>query len=296
MENVRRKLKVDQYYKKGIDGRQITIAVLDTGVARHYDLNGQVIAFQDFIGKRKNRYDDNGHGTHICGILAGRGALYHRYRGIAPRSQLVVGKVLDDMGNGKIEDVIRGIHWIIDQKEQYNIRLLNISIGNSGNPREKNEERLIQAVEDAWNQGIIVVVAAGNKGPRPGTITIPGVSKKVITVGALDTRNSTKGEEQQLLSYSGCGPTWECIVKPEIVTFGDKIISCGNYRNGYVAKSGTSMSTPIVTGCLALLLQKHPNLTNKEVKEILKKTSVKLEGDKLRQGWGALSLENIMNV
>lgn len=296
MENVRKKLKVDSYYKKGIDGRDVTIAVLDSGVAWHYDLKNQIRDFRDFTVGRKKRYDDNGHGTHICGMIAGSGELYHRYRGIAPRSQLIVGKVLDYMGNGKIEDVIKGIEWILEVKDYYRIRLLNISIGKSGNPKGKMEHQLINAVENAWDAGLIVVVAAGNKGPRHRTVTIPGVSKKVITVGAIDMINTKIGETQQLLSYSGSGPTWECIEKPEIVTFGNKIISCGNYRNGYVSKSGTSMATPIVTACIALLLQKHPELSNTEVKKILKSTCVKLKEDPLRQGWGALSLEKMMLI
>ena len=108
-------------------GKNITIAVLDTGAAKHPDYLDRVLAFKDFTKGKVEIYDDSGHGTHVCGIACGNGSLSSgKFRGIAPKAGLVVGKVLDDKGDGAVEAMLNGINWIMMNMEKYHIRILNV--------------------------------------------------------------------------------------------------------------------------------------------------------------------------
>lgn len=200
------------------------------------------------------------------------------------------------MGNGKVSDVLAGLQWIMNNKEKYNIRVVNISVGAI--PKKGNEEdsSLVRGVNAVWDSGVAVVVAAGNNGPHPGTITAPGISRKVITVGASDDDTLIEAWGNKLIDYSGRGPTNSCILKPEIVAPGSNIISCQNSRNGYVAKSGTSMATPVVSGAVALLLEKYPYMSPKDVKIRLHDTAVDIGLAKNQQGWGILDIKKLLNV
>ena len=147
--------------------KNIGVAVLDTGIYKHIDFDNRIIAFQDFINNRTLPYDDNGHGTHVSGIIAGSGkASNGRFKGIAPRSQIISVKVLDSYGNGRIDNVIKGANWIINNKELYNIKVANISFGTTANNNVDLENilKLINHVENMWHNGIVVVAAAGNNG------------------------------------------------------------------------------------------------------------------------------------
>lgn len=168
----------------------------------------------------------------------------------------------------------------------YGIRIINISVGAAAMD-SKAAARLIKAVEQAWDQGFVVVTAAGNMGPAYGSVTAPGSSKKVITVGASDMLN-------RISSVSGAGPTAECVCKPDLVAPGADVISCANKRNSYAIKSGTSMSTPRVSGAIALLLQKDPFLTNVEVKMLLRESCLDLGYPRNRQGWGKLDIQKLL--
>ena len=118
--------------------RPVTVAVLDTGIARHPDLFGKLLCFRDFVGHKNVMYDDNGHGTHVCGIICGSGILSEgRYRGIDPEARLVVGKVLDKKGDGTTESMLEGLKWIMTVREKYDIRILNISVGIGNLDEEK---------------------------------------------------------------------------------------------------------------------------------------------------------------
>mgnify|MGYP002907464937 FL=1 len=137
--------------------------------------------------------------------------------------------------------------------------------------------------------------AAGNNGPGRGTVTVPGISRKIITVGSLDDRIYTDERGRKYANYSGRGPTKSCIVKPEIVTAGSGIVSCSNKRDGYTVKSGTSMAAPIVTAAIALLLQKKPYLTPAMVKMRLHDTAVSIRLPKEQQGWGMLDVKALLD-
>ena len=269
---------------------QVGVAVMDTGIFRHRDFENRIIGFADFVNGRKYVYDDNGHGTHVAGIIAGDGrSSQGKYRGIAPKAALIGVKVLDNAGNGKIKNVIRGTDWIIKNKDYYNIRVVNISFGTRASVKqqvsvspedETEEEELVEAVERMWDSGLIVVAAAGNNGPGNGSVTAPGISKKIITVGAFDDRKY----------FSGRGPTTECVIKPEVVVTGTNIIACSNRQGRYSSKSGTSMAAPIVSGAVARMLGHNPYVTTKEVKIWMKSCCKKINIPYNQQGWGMLDI------
>lgn len=278
--------------KKGIG-----IAFLDTGIApAHPDFGRRIIGFVDFTRGRRLPYDDNGHGTHVAGLAAGNGAASGgRIRGVAPESGIVALKVLDRKGNGTVETVSAGLNWLLQNHEEYRIRVVNISVGAMPKSVDEESSRLVQMVEKVWDAGLIVVVAAGNLGPKGGSVTTPGVSRKVITVGCYDDTKAVDVAGHKLIHYSGRGPTGLCIVKPEIVMPGTGQVSCNAfYRQGqkpYCIKSGTSMATPQVSGAIALLLEKEPELTNVQVKLRLRESCDDLGLPMSHQGWGRLNIE-----
>lgn len=271
---------------------KISIAILDSGInANHIDFDRRVIAFKDFVNNKSYAYDDNGHGTHVAGIAAGSGrASRGKYKGIAPNVNLVILKVLDKQGRGKSDNVIKALEWIIENKRRYNIRVVNISFGTLPKDNE-TDTRLITNIEKVWDEGIVVVAAAGNSGPESGSVTIPGTSKKVITVGCVDDAD-IDGKNP---NYSGRGPTSECVVKPEILAYGNRIMSCGGYKNGYVRKSGTSMAAPYVAGAVALCLNKYPSLLPVEVKMKLRDTAINIHQPREKQGWGMISIKDFLS-
>lgn len=289
MNRARKIIHVEEVWEQGYTGAGVTVAVLDTGICGHPDFGKRLAAFRDFVGGAKEPYDDYGHGTHVTGILAGDGTLSGQYRGVAPDARIVHLKILDRNGNGKRADVLRAIDWVLQNRARYQIRVLNISVGTvkEGDVRD---ELLVEAVESAWDAGIVVVVAAGNMGPMPQSITAPGNSRKVITVGSMD---------ESAPVYSGRGPTRSCVCKPDIVAPGSNILSCCSQwkrQRPYCKKSGTSMATPMVSGAAALLLSKEPWLSNVEVKMRLRECADDLGLEHSRQGWGLLNVKRFLRI
>lgn len=271
-------------------GSGIGVAILDTGIVSHIDFDRRILAFRDFVGQRLKPYDDNGHGTHVAGIIGGNGKMSHgKYCGVAPKCHMVCAKVLDQRGNGRMQDVLRALEWVRSVRKQYKIRIINISVGTVSSVSSTSEQ-LVEAVEKAWDDGLIVVTAAGNMGPAPYSITAPGISRKVITVGSSDLLDAKNG-------ISGIGPTRDCICKPDLVMPGKNVISCSPYApSGYVGKSGTSMSTPKVTGAIACMLEKDPYLTNVEIKMLLRTAARDLGLERNRQGWGELDIPYFLTL
>ena len=271
-------------------GKGVGVAVLDTGIFPHMDFRNRIRAFADFVAYKSMPYDDNGHGTHVAGILAGDGtASMGKYKGVAPGCGLTALKVLDRFGNGSREQVLRAFRWILDHREQYRIRIVNISVGTTCRS-VSDQDVLIQGVEKLWDEGLVVVAAAGNQGPKPGSVTAPGSSRKVITVGSSDMLTGRT-------AVSGCGPTAECVCKPDLVAPGNHIVSCApGTANTYGVKSGTSMSTPLVSGAIALMLEKDPLLTNVEIKMLLRESTDDMGLPRNRQGWGKFNFHKFMSL
>ena len=281
-------------------GTGICAAILDTGIALHPDLKDRVTGFRDFTGSSIKCRDDSGHGTHVAGILAGNGiSSGGTYAGMAPRTDLLIGKVLDREGNGNVDNVISGIQWVMESAVSCGIRIVNISVGTQPDLAQSQKDRLQKAVEELWDMGLIVVVSAGNYGPRSGTVVVPGNSRKVITVGVPDSPSSFSRSRRERINYSGRGPTNECVIKPDIFAPGTGILSCNSRFSfpgepSYIMKSGTSTATPVVSGALACLLSKYPDMTNVEVKLKLRESCMKIPGTE--SGWGLLNVEQLMQA
>lgn len=297
MNKVRLAVHTAAAHQNGILGQRVGIAIVDTGLTQHPDYRSRIIGWYDALYGKQEPYDDNGHGSHVGGIAAGNGSISRgMYQGIAPQADLIGVKVLNHKGNGTIHDIMNGLQWILRNQERLRIRIVNISIGTNDQNSCPEDCSFVRKVNQLWDAGIVVIAAAGNKGPGPHTISAPGNSRKIITVGSYD-RDSKSNQEK--ISHSGAGPTFSCIKKPDVVAPGSHIISCCPPKKGkgyfYSTKSGTSMSTPIVSGAIALLLSKYPSMSPREIKIRLKNTSTDLHLPHDRQGWGYLDIAKLID-
>jgi subtilisin family serine protease len=313
----------------GLTGAGVTVATIDSGIATwHDDLtnrtgtlypygNQRVSAFVDFVDGNPVPHDDQGHGTHVAGIIAGNGYdSLGQKAGVAPDANLVSLKVLDGNGNGTISNIIAAFDWIVANRQQYNIRVVNASVGAA--IRESYfTDPLTLAAKHVVDAGVVVVVAAGNLGknaaglPQYGGITAPGNAPWVVTVGASSTMGTPDRADDTMASFSSRGPTFkDWGAKPDLVAPGAGTVSLaaplstfyttkaqylipGSVSTPlvpYLTLSGTSMAAPVVTGTVALMLQANPSLTPNMVKAILEYTAQPYPGyDSLTQGAGFLN-------
>ena len=270
----------------GYDGSGVTVAVIDTGIdSLHVGLDDldddnsthdpKVIAFYDPVnnpdktnGTEIQAYDDQGHGTHCAGTVAGTGAPTYEHPGMAPQANLVGVKVLDAGGSGSFSVVMAGMSWTVENRYKFNIRAASMSLGGPG-PIEwtsDEEESVNRFANQMVRAGISMLIAAGNSA-APATIGTPGGAEDVITVGALNKNTA-------IAEYSSQGPTEEGRVKPNVAFVGSDVMSAQhNSGDGYVAFSGTSMATPGVAGTVALMLQANPDLSPFDVRNILQETA-----------------------
>ena len=311
-------VSADQAWAKyGVTGKKIGIAVLDTGLMLHPDLlssGGRVSAWIDFVNHKMMPYDDNGHGTHVAGIAAGDGytaAQYHyntSIKFVAPQSQIIAVKVLDQYGAGNVSTVIAGIDWCIANKAHYNIRVLNLSLGHPITESYKTDP-LCLACERALNAGIVVICAAGNMGrsvpndpespTQYGTILSPANDPGVITVGALNTMGTQTTSDDTVTTYSSRGPSMiDLVLKPDIIAPGNHVTSLAapasllftNYAGNrilpsqysgigpvaYFELSGTSMAAPVVAGAAALMIQAQYSISPAVVKARMMTSATKI--------------------
>ncbi|HEY7290089.1 MAG TPA: S8 family peptidase [Vicinamibacterales bacterium] len=313
----------------GYNGAGVGVAIIDSGItAWHDDLtnnsskvypygNQRVSKFVDFIHGRTTPYDDNGHGSHVAGIIAGNGYDSNGEKaGIAPGASLVSLKVLDENGEGTISNIIAALNWVALNGKTYNIRVVNLSVGAAVSESYWTDP-LTLAAKAVTDKGITVVAAAGNFGnnrlgqPQWGGITAPGNAPWVLTVGASSTNGTLTRADDVMATYSSAGPTAvDFDAKPDLVAPGTGTVSLavpgstfyltkaaflltGKLGLGvkpYIALSGTSMAAPVVSGTVALMLQANPNLTPNLIKAILQYTSQRYPGySPLRQGAGFLN-------
>ncbi|GAA2810432.1 S8 family peptidase [Kribbella solani] len=274
-------------WQAGFTGRQVRVAVLDTGIdAAHPDLAGKVAVAKNFTDTA-DVGDHVGHGTHVAGTIAGSGsASGGKYRGVAPDARLVIGKVLDDTGTGQLDDLLAGMQWAVTEAHA---KIVNLSLGGRGD----GTDPVAQAVDQLSGQyGVLFVAAAGNDGPGRGTLHTPGVAAAALTVGAVDA-------EDVLTEFSSRGPGLPgSSVKPEIVAPGDQIVAAraagtlGRWAvdEHYARLSGTSMATPHVAGAAALLAEQHPRWTGSQLKAVLSGTAHPVAGDADAVGAGRVDL------
>ncbi|HEX2064229.1 MAG TPA: S8 family serine peptidase [Acidimicrobiales bacterium] len=249
----------------------VGVCVLDTGIdAGHVDLDGgQVVAWRDYVNARPAPYDDNGHGTHVAGIVAGQGDGDAAYRGVAPGSALVGLKVLDSTGSGTSTNIISAIDFCVANRSAYNVRVVNLSLGSSG-PSDGTDSMSV-AVTRAFDNGVLPVVAAGNAGPATSTVGSPGAAARGVTVCSL----ADTGENGFFLSsFSSRGATADGRTKPDVCGPGHRITApAANSGNGYVIYSGTSMATPFAAGVAALMLDADPTETPTSLRDQLVATA-----------------------
>lgn len=300
MQRVRRQIGLDRSVAGRWQGNGVTVAVLDTGIVHHPDFDNRIVAFRDFTPNgARTCYDDSGHGTHVAGCLAGSGFMSKgRYRGVAPKARLVIGKILNHKGEGTMDKMFAGLEWILENKNRYGIKVVNISVGAEKISNKAHEIHLKYLLECLQKEKIIPVVAAGNNGPNPGSISPLGMYEEVITVGCHDGDYRSKN---LCSAYSG-RPMYVKgeIRKPDVLAPGTDIVSCGNpvykkrggYMQAYASKCGTSMSTPLVSGAVALCLEKEPDLDFYELKKRIIATSTEIKT--VKAGIGMLNIGKLL--
>ncbi len=313
----------------GITGAGVGVAVIDSGIAAwHDDLtnrssrvypfgNQRVSAFVDFVNGRTMPYDDDGHGTHVAGVIAGNGYDSSGQKaGMAPDASLVSLKVLDANGQGTISNIIAALDWVLANRTTYNIRIVNLSV--SANVTESYwTDPLTLAAKRLVDAGVVVVAAAGNRGRNAGGqaqyggIGAPANAPWVLTVGASSTNGTTIRSDDTIASFSSRGPTYlDWAAKPDLVapgvgtvsmaapgstlaTLNLKLLIAGTISTSsapYLSLTGTSMAAPVVSGVVAQMLQVNPGLTPNAVKAILQYTSQVYPGyDALTEGAGFLN-------
>ncbi|MCP5100852.1 MAG: S8 family peptidase, partial [Chloroflexi bacterium] len=283
-------------WEAGNTGWEIGIAVIDSGVTPLYPLTYNTQYDYHYPGLKegwnaiKNEpigYDDkNGHGTIIGSIISNQeiNPDNNYYYGIAPDSYIIPVQALNNLGRGKYSDIIAAIEWIIANKDVHNIRIINLSLSAQVKSHYWDDP-LNQAVMKAWQEGIVVIAAAGNRGPDPMSVGVPGNNPYIITVGAItDSYTPDDRNDDRVTIFSSAGPTHEGFVKPDVVAPGSHIVGIiddgsdlsSKQQNNivrknerletYYALSGTSMSAAYVSGTVALMLAENPELTPDEVK------------------------------
>ncbi len=286
-------IQAPRVWESGFTGRGVRVAILDTGIdPAHPDFEGRIAAWRDFVEPESEGAagprDPNGHGTHVAGIAAGSGAASDgRYRGVAPEAELIVGRVLDSQGGGRTSTVMAAIEWAMDE----GARIINVSLGGPPYPAE-GDDALSMMCNAAVDQGIVICVAAGNLGPVGHTIGAPAAARRVITVGASETRG--RGAVR-VAAFSSRGPTGDGRSKPDVLFPGVAIAAprASGTRLGavvdahYTALRGTSQATPMASGAAALLLHANPRLEPSQVRDRIVEGARALQDDPaMAQGSG----------
>jgi serine protease AprX len=313
----------------GFDGSGVGVAVIDSGVTPwHDDLSGsggqRVDRFVDFVNGHDAAYDDNGHGTHVAGIVAGNGMDSNGGRsGIAPNARLIVLKALRADGTGRISDVIAALDYVVANKNALNIRVVNLSVA-TGVYESYDVDPLTRAALRVVEAGVVVVAAAGNYGRNHnglrmyGGVTSPGNAPWVLTVGGSSHMGTADRSDDTMAAFSSRGPTAiDRAAKPDLVAPGVGIESLSDRNSAfyttqapyllpgtvptsylpYLSQSGTSMSAPVVSGTVALMLQANPSLTPNQVKAILQFTAqVSPSYDPLTEGAGFLNAKGAVDL
>jgi len=277
----------------GVTGKGVTVAVIDSGLWEHPALaldtagNKRIVVHYDAINDTLPEavFDASGHGTHMSSVIAHSGPVTLKgqetgsYKGVAPDVNLVAVKAFDVAGQGDFLDIVRAVQWVVDNKDKYNIKVLNLSF--AARPRWHYwQDPINQAIMRAWAAGITVVAAAGNEGPDPMTIGSPGNLPYIITVGAVtDSWTPETRDDDYIPDFSSRGPTPNAHIKPDLVAPGGHITGITRPGSGLTREypeyqlgtgefvmTGSSQAAALVSGIVALLLQLEPDLTPDDIK------------------------------
>lgn len=279
-------------------GAGINVALVDTGVYTGGDLGNRVIHAEDFTAEQDN-HDNYGHGTFVAGLIAGTGANSGgAIKGMAPNAGLVSLKIAGRDGTTDVTRVLEALEWIVTFKDTYSIRVVNLSLGTDSR-QSYAIDPLDFAIERVWNDGLVVVAAAGNTGPGTGVLK-PGDDPLVITVGSTNDHTTTTITDDNVATFSSSGLTVDGFAKPDLVASGRSIVSSRSPGSAidvanptaaigdtYAKGSGTSFSTGIVSGAAALILARNPLLNPNQVKQRLTATARTL-GSNAAAGHGQL--------
>jgi serine protease AprX len=293
-------------WAEGNVGAGIGIAVLDTGVSQMNDFQGRLVHGPDLSGEG-TVVDSYGHGTVMAGVAAGggqdsAGSSKGAITGVAPRSTVVAVKVAGRNGAVDVSTILQGMHWVLAYKDQFNIRVLNLSWGTTST-QDPAVDPLNYAVQRLWQSGIVVVVSAGNAGPGRSTITKPADDPLVISVGAYDDKADTDLRNDGLATWSSRGPTLQGLSKPDLVVPGRTLVAVRSFGSkveadnpkalvapSYIKGSGTSQAAAVTSGLAALLIAKNPALTPDQVKRVLTSTAAPLGAGGNNEGAGRTQL------
>lgn len=280
-----------------LTGEGVGVAFIDTGLAPHCDFmlgRNRIKVFKDFISNRKTNYDDNGHGTFVCGVCSGNGVMSSlKFSGVAPKSDIFSLKALDGNGEASANKILDAMEWIYDNHLKHNIRVVCMSFGSE--PLGNNDPIMLGA-DALWKEGVVVVAAAGNSGPEYQTIKSPGISSRIITVGGIDDNrydeNSFNRKYFEIAEFSSRGPAMRK-VKPDVVAPSVDIISCG-IKSPYTLLSGTSVATPMIAGLACLLLERKKDATPQQVKNALVRACQPLGFEMNLEGYGLPNMSKII--
>ena len=254
----------------GLTGEGVTVAIVDTGMdGTHPDLAGKVVAFKDFIGTSTTPIDGQGHGTHTAGTITGTGK-GGKKTGVAPGAKLIIARVFGP-GGASTADLLKAMEWIMDPDGNPATNDGPRVCSNSWGSNSQTDRSFWKVIE-AWRAAnIFPSFAAGNAGPGPKTVGIPGGYPVAFAAGATDTGDG-------IASFSSRGPiTWDGadLIKPDVSAPGHNVISCKD-GGGYRSMSGTSMACPHVSGLVTLMIQGNPSLTVAEIETILRDNAIDL--------------------
>ena len=300
-------------WTSGNHGEGVGIAVIDTGISPQNDFSGRLVHGPDLSGEG-TIVDTYGHGTVMGGIVGGSGADSASnpggaYAGVAPKSTLVAVKVAGRNGAADVSTMLQAMHWVSAYKDQFNIRVLNLSWGTTSTA-DPASDPINYAVERLWREGIVVVAAAGNSGPTAGTITKPADDPMILSVGAYNDGGNTNPADDTVPGWSSRGPTAQGVSKPDVVAPGRTLISTRSFGSqvekenpkahvppSYIKGSGTSESAAVVSGVAALLLKAHPEWTPDQVKHALRSTASPISGvATTTQGKGRINYAAAVNA
>jgi len=278
-------------------GKGIGVAVIDTGIAggladfEDAEGNSRVIAEATINPGATRAGDRLGHGSHIAGLIAGNGlnrndGLKGRFMGVAPEANLIDVNIADDQGATTVSDVIAGMAFVAQKKDELGIRVVNISL-NSTVAEPAATDPLDAAVEVLWKNGLVVVTAAGNRGTAADAVQYaPANSPYAIVVGALDDQGTKRMGDDVPTAWSSRGLTQEGVAKPDVSAPGARLVSvlapgaayaemCPScvVDGAYLRLGGTSMAAAVASGAVADLLQRRPGWTPDQVKGALIETA-----------------------